>query len=325
MEQVGAAQSRAAGDTGAMQTADPGDRPGDGRRSRGAMVQRLLLTVVVVAAVGLRVYNGSALWLDEALSVNIAALPARDVFGALKVDGSPPLYYLLLHFWIDLVGTDDLRVRWLSSLFSIAALPVGYLLGRRLGGSTVGGLFVVFAAFDPFLVRYATETRMYSLVVLLTLLVLLAALRARDLPSPGRLGGLAVAAGLLSLTHYWALFFPRRALARTRGHVRTRAGRAPEPATADRPVLRRRAVPALGAVLPVPNRAHRYAMGRSARPASAGQHRPGVGGRLAVAGEPAGGPTGVVDGHRISPAPPRSEARTARRPSTRVRARPAGC
>lgn len=189
-----------------MRTDDPHPRRRGGR-PRLTAARPFLLAVVVVAAVALRVYNGSALWLDEALSVNIASLPARQVFGALKVDGSPPLYYLLLHFWVDLVGTGGLQVRWLSSVFAVAALPVLYLLGVRLGGRRAGELVVVLAAFNPFLVRYATEARMYSLVVLLTLLVLLAAVRAHDLPSPGRLAGLAIAAGLLSLTHYWALFF----------------------------------------------------------------------------------------------------------------------
>lgn len=206
MEQVTAAQDGATGETGGVRTAEPGLRR-PLRRAGGDTVRRVLLIVVVVAAVAVRLYNGSALWLDEALSVNIASLPARDVFGALKVDGSPPLYYLLLHFWVDLVGTDDLRVRWLSSLFAVAALPIAYLLGRRFGGRRVGELVLLLAAFNPFLIRYATEARMYSLVVLLTLLVLLATVRAHDQPSPGRLAGLAVAAGLLSLTHYWALFF----------------------------------------------------------------------------------------------------------------------
>ena len=207
MQQVTAGQGRASGETGALRTAEPGADRSARHRSGGVVLRRVLVVVVLLTAVALRVYNGSALWLDEALSVNIASLPAREVFGALKVDGSPPLYYVLLHFWIGVVGNDDQRVRWLSSLFAIAALPVAHRLGVRWAGRRAGELVVVFAAVDPFLVRYATEARMYSLVVLLTLLVLLALVRARESPRPGRLAALAVAAGLLSLTHYWALFF----------------------------------------------------------------------------------------------------------------------
>ena len=44
-------------------------------------------------------YTRSDLWLDEALSVNIARLPLVDLHEALRHDGAPPLYYVLLHFW----------------------------------------------------------------------------------------------------------------------------------------------------------------------------------------------------------------------------------
>ena len=51
------------------------------------------------AAFGLvfRFWTQSHLWLDEALSVNIARLPVGDIPEALRHDGHPPLYYWLLH------------------------------------------------------------------------------------------------------------------------------------------------------------------------------------------------------------------------------------
>ena len=59
----------------------------------------VLVALGVVAAVGacLRFVTSSPLWLDEALSVNIASLPLDEVSGALRRDGHPPLFYLLLH------------------------------------------------------------------------------------------------------------------------------------------------------------------------------------------------------------------------------------
>lgn len=160
----------------------------------------------LVLGVLLRVFSASTLWLDEALSVNIASLPLLEVFPALRQDGSPPLYYLLLHGWIAVFGAGDLAVRALSSVCAIAALPVAYRVGVRLGGQTVGRAAVVLLALNPFAVRYATETRMYALVVLLALLGILALLRAVERPSPARLVPVALCAGLLALTHYWTLF-----------------------------------------------------------------------------------------------------------------------
>src|SRR4051794_12576752 len=45
-------------------------------------------------------------WIDEGLSVGIAQRPVTDIPGTLRLDGSPPGYYMLLHYWMKLVGSD---------------------------------------------------------------------------------------------------------------------------------------------------------------------------------------------------------------------------
>src|SRR5262249_32142539 len=137
----------------------------------------------VAAGIALRFYVRSDLWLDEALSVNIARLPVRSIPEALRHDGAPPLYYFLLHFWMRVFGTGDEAVRALSGVFSVAALPVFYLAGRRLGGKRVGWAAVLIAASSPFANHYATETRMYSLVMLIVALGYLAAANALERPT----------------------------------------------------------------------------------------------------------------------------------------------
>ena len=56
--------------------------------------------LAIAAGLFLRFWTRSGLWLDEALTVNIARLPLHDIPDALKHDGAPPLYYYLLHFWM---------------------------------------------------------------------------------------------------------------------------------------------------------------------------------------------------------------------------------
>ena len=68
----------------------------------------------VAAGIVLRFWTRSALWLDEALTVDIARLPLHEIPEALKHDGAPPLYYYLLHFWISLFGQSNVAVRSLS-------------------------------------------------------------------------------------------------------------------------------------------------------------------------------------------------------------------
>ncbi len=164
--------------------------------------------VLVVVALGClaRLHSPSTLWLDEAQSVAIARRPLPQLFQALRRDGSPPLYYLLLHAWTGVFGLSVTAVRALSTLFSLLTLPVVWLAGRRLGGPAAARTALLLLAVSPFAVRYATETRMYALVQLLTALGVLLVLRAVERPDLGRLAPVALVAGLLALTHYWALF-----------------------------------------------------------------------------------------------------------------------
>jgi len=79
--------------------------------------------------VALRTYTASATWLDETLTINIANPPLRQLRSPLRVDGAPPLYYVLLHGWTQLFGASDLAARSLSGLFSIATLPLAWAAG----------------------------------------------------------------------------------------------------------------------------------------------------------------------------------------------------
>jgi mannosyltransferase len=158
-------------------------------------------------AVAVRFVSLSHLWLDEALSVNIARLPLGEIPEALRHDGAPPLYYLLLHVWMEVFGEGTVAVRALSGLFSLVALPLTWLAGRRLGGPRVALAATVIMAANPFAVRYATEGRMYSLVMVLTLVGFVAVLELLDGKSArGAPIALGAATGLALLTHYWAFY-----------------------------------------------------------------------------------------------------------------------
>lgn len=160
----------------------------------------------VVAGVVLRFWAPTPLWLDETISVNISRLPVTEIPRALSHDGSPPLYYFLLHFWMLAFGASDVAVRAFSGLVSVATLPLFWVAGRRLGGRTVAWVTFFLGVTSPFAINYATATRMYSMMIILSVLGYLALQRALEHPSRGRLVGLAaVTAGLL-YTHYWGLY-----------------------------------------------------------------------------------------------------------------------
>jgi mannosyltransferase len=164
------------------------------------------VAVTLVASLVMRFWTKSDLWLDEALTVNIARLPLREIPGFLRRDGAPPLYYVLLHFWMGWFGTSDEAVRALSGVIGVITMPFAYLAGKRLGGRPAGWAALLLVATSPFAIRYDTETRMYSLIVLLTVLGFLALDRSVRNPRAGNLIAVAAVTGLLLYTHYWSLY-----------------------------------------------------------------------------------------------------------------------
>ncbi len=154
------------------------------------------------------------LWLDEAQTVAIAQRPDgvggswHDLYDGLRADGHPPLYYGLLHLWMAWFGTGLGALRALSAVLGALAVVSLGAIGHRLGGRPLAAVSVAVASVSPFLVRYSTEVRMYSLVTLLAALWWLALDRARrnDPPATGDLALVAVAVAALALTHYWSFF-----------------------------------------------------------------------------------------------------------------------
>lgn len=162
--------------------------------------------VLVAAGLALRFWTKSALWLDEALTVNIAHLPLRRLPTALRHDGAPPLYYVLLHVWMRVFGTGDEAVRSLSGVVSVLTIPAVWWAARKLDRAAAAWPAVVVLALNPFAIRYATEARMYALVALEAALGIVAVAAALERPTLARLGAVSVVGASLLYTHYWGLY-----------------------------------------------------------------------------------------------------------------------
>ena len=165
-----------------------------------------ICVVDVVVGVYYRFTTTSKMWLDEAQTVNIASLPIRSIGGALRRDGAPPLYYYLLHFWMGIAGHSDAAIRALSGLFGVLALPLMWWVVRRGFGRNEAIAALAVLASSPFAVYFATEARMYSLVVLLVVAGIGAVQALLSRPTVPRAALVAVVTALLLYTHYWALY-----------------------------------------------------------------------------------------------------------------------
>jgi hypothetical protein len=188
------------------------DRPGLRARfervaaTRAAAIAAFGLLLVV--SLGFKARGlGSAYWIDEGLSVGIGSHPLFDIPGLLVQDGSPPLYYMLLHIWMGWVGTSEFATQSLSTIFGLLCVPAAFWAGQVLMGRRVAWAAAALAAVNPFLTVHSYEARMYALLVLLGILAstafILAYVQRRSRWSP--VFGLLLAAMLY--THNWSLFF----------------------------------------------------------------------------------------------------------------------
>jgi mannosyltransferase len=153
-----------------------------------------------------RAISGS-FWMDEGLSVGISSYPLTEIPHVLRQDGSPPLYYLLLHLWMSFAGRDETAVHWLSLIFSLLTIPAALWAGWSLWGKRAGLLGAALCALNPFLTAYGEEARMYSLMALLALLASACYLHAFVYRRRAFVPAFALLQALMLYTHGWGIFY----------------------------------------------------------------------------------------------------------------------
>jgi len=151
--------------------------------------------------------TASCLWFDEIFSVHAARHTWAGLWQFVAADLiHPPLFYFLLKLWVALGGESLTWLRLFPALTSIAALVPFLLLARELRVSMQGTtLALLLLASNGYLIKYAQELRMYSLLLLFTLtsLWLFARLLNSARTSKGLLLALFFVNLLLVYTHYY--------------------------------------------------------------------------------------------------------------------------
>ena len=109
-------------------------------------------------------------WGDEAIAIGIAVHPISALPHYLVNDGSPPLYYVMLHYWMRLFGQSEPATHLLSLIPGLACVPAAWWSASRLFGRWAARASAAMVATCAYLAYYSTETRMYSWLVLTAIL-----------------------------------------------------------------------------------------------------------------------------------------------------------
>ena len=108
--------------------------------------------------------------MDEAITVQQAGRQLPDIIKDMALGVHPPLYHVLVHFWMAAFGQTEVAVRSFSVLVGVAAIPVAYWAGSRIFDRRTGLIASMLVALSPFQIWYSQEARMYELLFLAGLL-----------------------------------------------------------------------------------------------------------------------------------------------------------
>ncbi len=169
----------------------------------GGVLALLTLLSVYVRS---RYLNGQ-FWMDEGLSVGISSHSLSSIPTVLRHDGSPPLYYLLLHIWMSWFGSSETATHTMSLVFGVLTVPVGAWVAWSLFGRRAALYAGVLFALNPFITAYSQETRMYTLMALLGLLATGGFIHGFIYRRRRYLILFAVCQALMLYTHAWGIFF----------------------------------------------------------------------------------------------------------------------
>jgi len=126
------------------------------------------IIVVLILALGLRLIGiGQSLWLDEAISANVAKMPIEEIIRNFSIgDFHPPIFYWFLDLWTKIFGSNVVVLRLSSVLFSLITIYFVYLIGKKIKNEKIGILAALFLTLNPLFVYYSQELRMYSMATM---------------------------------------------------------------------------------------------------------------------------------------------------------------
>jgi Dolichyl-phosphate-mannose-protein mannosyltransferase len=135
-----------------------------------------LFTLVAAIFIAARLWHLTAYGIfgDEVFTLWTSAQDWRALFASVVGDVvHPPLFYAVLKVWIGIGGQSVLWLKLLPALFSVASVvPVVFLCRELRVGPGPMNLALWLMAVNGFLINQGQELRMYSLLLLLTVISL---------------------------------------------------------------------------------------------------------------------------------------------------------
>lgn len=140
-------------------------------------------------------------WRDEAFTSILSKNSPLKIMSLTAKDFNPPLYYIIMHYWIRLFGDSVISIRSFSLIsYALTIIIIHLILEYVLKLKKIKLYFYTFlVAINPLLLYYAFEGRMYAFFILLTTLAMYLFLTKKHL-------AFAVVMALIFYVHYFSIF-----------------------------------------------------------------------------------------------------------------------
>ncbi len=151
-----------------------------------------------------------SLWLDEATTAQVVArYTIPQIFSQFSpTDFHPPFYYFFMDVWTSVFGYSEVALRMPSFIFAVLAGVTVYKIVEMRGDAAAARWAAALFLFNPLIVYYAQEARMYMLAVLLVTLIYYGTIRIlTHQRNVVRLIFVTILIALALMTFYGTVFF----------------------------------------------------------------------------------------------------------------------
>ena len=164
-----------------------------------------MIYLIVFLAIVLRSINlNQSFWFDEAITVNVVNNSGFKelITNYAPGDFHPPLHYLILRIWSNLVPLSEISARSISVLLGAATVFTTYLVAKKFFEQKTALIASILIATSPLHIYYSQETRMYILAAFLVSLSVYFFISIIDKDSIANWTGFIVSTSLMLYSDY---------------------------------------------------------------------------------------------------------------------------
>jgi Predicted membrane protein len=121
---------------------------------------------ILLKSICLTTYN---IDLDEPFTLFHSQQTLKELFTIFSWENNPPLFFIIMHFWIKMFGIGVVSARFLPMLFSSLAVIFVYKIGIRFINRQTAIFSSLLYTCSNIIIMEAHDARVYSLLVMLTL------------------------------------------------------------------------------------------------------------------------------------------------------------